>query len=181
MGETQEREPGMLSARHFGVHLVLARLFVVVALIVMASCSNQSREVGGDFKRHVISNEKPADMPGPFDFSVQRELKRIEAERGARWEWVSWMGHWRSIFIVIVIAGASGAALRNMGKPAKPTKSKPLVSVVCIGGLTACVGVGFFFYGMSVADRPFLPFAGAGVVCVGLLLLAVGLCRRVSE
>lgn len=167
----------MLCARQFGVQRVLPRLFVVLGLVALASCSDQSRDV----KRHVISDEKPADMPGPFDFSVQRELKRIEAEQSARWNWVSWIRDSQSIIIPIVVACGGGAALRNMGKPARPTKSKPLVSVVCIGGLTACVGAGFFLYGMSVADRPFLPFAGAGVVCVGLLLFAVGLCRRVGE
>jgi len=112
---------------------------------------------------------------------VSSALKRIEKEQKAKWEWISWVFNWKSILFAIVVAGAGGAALRNVGKPVKSTAKKTVFSVLCIGVLTVCAGAGLFLFGMLAEDQPFLRFAGTGVVFVGLLLFAVSLGRPASQ
>jgi internalin A len=117
-------------------------------------------------------------MNGALDVAVQQQLKSLAMEQTVGSISVDWVRALKAILVAIVAVAGGAAALRNVGKPVTPTSMRPVFSLICIGSVTSCAGVGLFLFGMLAEDHPFLPVAGTGVVFLGLLISGLGLCRR---
>jgi internalin A len=131
-----------------------------------------------DFTNSTKTLREAYAMNGALDVAVQQQINRLAAEQSAGSNGVDWSRAWQFILVAIVAVAGSAAALRHVGKPVTPTTTRPMFSVICIGGVTFCSGLGIFLFGMLAEDHPFLPIAGTGLVFLGLLLGGVGLCRR---